>query len=379
MREEEIDSLSYPALQRRCKELGLPARGKASILRANLKQLLVEQQELDSPASSPKLAVGDVVPGNEAIRQSMSAAQSSHSVGDHTHATWSHTHQLSKLNEDQKPSAVDTATSAEKQPDVDQRKLVKSSALDAAKATPLPPQRPASTEQPFHPEDVDDASNKMSPTELFSESEPEYAQKQAKMLVVMAAYNMVCNSPLRHGHAVKCNSHVKHRMGKQEQPWTESKASRHWLHKQWPWLLCLILLSRLCWHVMQSKGQADVSLVGPRCNQQMHFGALEPLLAHSDARIHLAELWSGETADPQKAAGLGHFEDSGKQVPTYKALIIATVVMPTHSLQQGSEEDVGHAVKQHLVRSLVTHGASDAVTNQASALRRRFEHVALVK
>ncbi|DBA65706.1 TPA: hypothetical protein ACH3X2_002756 [Trebouxia sp. C0005] len=364
----------------------------------------------------------------------MSAAQSSHSVGDHTHATWSHTHQLSKLNEDQKPSAVDTATSAEKQPDVDQRKLVKSSALDAAKATPLPPQRPASTEQPFHPEDVDDASNKMSPTELFSESEPEYAQKQ-------------------------------------EQPWTESKASRHWLHKQWPWLLCLILLSRLCWHVMQSKGQADVSLVGPRCNQQMHFGALEPLLAHSDARIHLAELWSGETADPQKAAGvllacndknassaaalavatslgpscshclhrfdmpslaaahgpaqgaelaghaqkalvtllqqcshavvivegiestppallpvfinalseLGHFEDSGKQVPTYKALIIATVVMPTHSLQQGSEEDVGHAVKQHLVRSLVTHGASDAVTNQASALRRRFEHVALVK
>ncbi|KAL0032384.1 hypothetical protein WJX79_008531 [Trebouxia sp. C0005] len=325
MREEEIDSLSYPALQRRCKELGLPARGKASILRANLKQLLVEQQELDSPASSPKLAVGDVVPGNEAIRQSMSAAQSSHSVGDHTHATWSHTHQLSKLNEDQKPSAVDTATSAEKQPDVDQRKLVKSSALDAAKATPLPPQRPASTEQPFHPEDVDDASNKMSPTELFSESEPEYAQKQ-------------------------------------EQPWTESKASRHWLHKQWPWLLCLILLSRLCW-----------------CNQQMHFGALEPLLAHSDARIHLAELWSGETADPQKAAGLGHFEDSGKQVPTYKALIIATVVMPTHSLQQGSEEDVGHAVKQHLVRSLVTHGASDAVTNQASALRRRFEHVALVK
>ncbi len=27
MREEEIDSLSYPALQRRCKELGLPARG----------------------------------------------------------------------------------------------------------------------------------------------------------------------------------------------------------------------------------------------------------------------------------------------------------------------------------------------------------------
>ncbi len=31
---------------------------------------------------------------------------------------------------------------------------------------------------------------------------------------------------------------------------------------------------------------------------------------------------------------LGHFEDSGKQVPAYKALIIATVVMPTHSLQQ---------------------------------------------
>ncbi len=37
---------------------------------------------------------------------------------------------------------------------------------------------------------------------------------------------------------------------------------------------------------------------------------------------------------------------------------------------QGSEEDVAHAVKQHLVKSLVSHGASDAVTNQASALRR---------
>ncbi len=52
---------------------------KASILRANLKQLLVEQQEVDSPASSPKAAVGDVMPGNEAIRQSRSTAHSSHS------------------------------------------------------------------------------------------------------------------------------------------------------------------------------------------------------------------------------------------------------------------------------------------------------------
>ena len=52
---------------------------KAKILRANLKQLLVEQEEQNSPASSPKLAVGDVVPGNEAIRQSRSTAQSSHS------------------------------------------------------------------------------------------------------------------------------------------------------------------------------------------------------------------------------------------------------------------------------------------------------------
>ncbi len=33
----------------------------------------------------------------------------------------------------------------------------------------------------------------------------------------------------------------------QEQPGTESKASRHWLRKQWPWLLCLLLLSGLCW------------------------------------------------------------------------------------------------------------------------------------
>ncbi len=33
----------------------------------------------------------------------------------------------------------------------------------------------------------------------------------------------------------------------QEQPGTDSKASRHWLCKQWPWLLCLLLLSGLCW------------------------------------------------------------------------------------------------------------------------------------
>ncbi len=56
----------------------------------------------------------------------------------------------------------------------------------------------------------------------------------------------------------------------------------------------------VCRHVMQSRGEADMSRVGPRCNQQMHFEALEPLLTHSDARKHLAELWSGEAADPQK-------------------------------------------------------------------------------
>lgn len=433
MREQEIDSLSHAALQRRCKELKLPAGGKGMTsitLRANLK-LSIEQEEQDSPASSPTLAVGDVVPGKEAIRQSRSTAQSSHSSGDHSHATLSHTHQLSNLDEDQKGSATDTAASAEKQPDVNQDKYVKSSALDAAKATPLPSQRPT---LPVPPENMDNAANKMSPTNLLSDSEPESAQQQ-------------------------------------EQPGTESKASRHWLCKQWPWLLCLLLLSGLCWHVMQSRGQADMSHVGPRCNQQMHFEALELLLAHTDARMHLAELWSGEAADPQKADGvllacndknislaaamavatslgpscghcvhhfdmpslaaanspaqgaepaghaqqalvmllqqcshavvivegiestpaallpvfinalseLGHFEDSGKQVPAYKALIVATVVMPTHSLQQGSEEDVEHAVKQHLVNSLVTHGTSDAVTNQAGALRRRFEHVALVQ
>ena len=48
-------------------------------MRANLKQLLAEQQEVESPASSSKLGVGNVVPGNEAIRQSLSIAKSSHS------------------------------------------------------------------------------------------------------------------------------------------------------------------------------------------------------------------------------------------------------------------------------------------------------------
>lgn len=60
---------------------------------------------------------------------------------------------------------------------------------------------------------------------------------------------------------------------------------------------------------MQSRGQADMSHVGPRCNQQMHFEALEPLLAHTDARTHLAELWSGEAADPQKARSKLEFDN----------------------------------------------------------------------
>jgi len=96
----------------------------------------------------------------------------------------SHTHQLSKLDEDQKGLATDTAASAEKQLDVNQGKYaksVKSSALETAKATPLPAQRPTSSEQPFPPEDMDDASNKMSPANLFSESKPEYTQKQVHL------------------------------------------------------------------------------------------------------------------------------------------------------------------------------------------------------
>jgi hypothetical protein len=64
----------------------------------------------------------------------------------------------------------------------------------------------------------------------------------------------------------------------------------------------------VCRHVMQSRGQADMSHVGPRCNQQMHFEALEPLLAHSDARTHLAEVWSGEAADPQKVSSKRKFK-----------------------------------------------------------------------
>jgi len=103
----------------------------------------------------------------------------------------SHTHQLSKLDEDQKGLATDTAASAEKQPDVKQRKLVKSSALDAAKATPLPAQRPTSSEQLVPPEDVDDASNKMSPTSLFSESEPEYTQEQVHLSLCMVTWGLV--------------------------------------------------------------------------------------------------------------------------------------------------------------------------------------------
>jgi len=93
----------------------------------------------------------------------------------------SHTHQLSKLNEDQKAPATETAANAEKQPDVNQGKFVKSSALDAAKATPLPSLRPTLSEQPFPPEDLDDASSKMSPTNLFAGSEPENAQKQVQL------------------------------------------------------------------------------------------------------------------------------------------------------------------------------------------------------
>ena len=37
---------------------------------------------------------------------------------------------------------------------------------------------------------------------------------------------------------------------------------------------------------------------------------------------------------------------------------------------QATEEQVAHTVKQHLVTALVNQGVSDAVGNQASALRR---------
>ena len=97
-------------------------------------------------------------------------------------------HQLSKLDEDQKGSATDTAASAEKQPDVNQDKYVKSSALDAAKATPLPSQRPT---LPVPPENMDDASNEMSPTNLFSDSEPEYAQKQVQLFLCMVTWCLI--------------------------------------------------------------------------------------------------------------------------------------------------------------------------------------------
>lgn len=56
------------------------------------------------------------------------------------------------------------------------------------------------------------------------------------------------------------------------------------------------------------KGPGSHVSVGPRCNQQMHLEALEPLLVHSDARMHLAELWSGEAADPQKARSKLEFD-----------------------------------------------------------------------
>ena len=52
--------------------------------------------------------------------------------------------------------------------------------------------------------------------------------------------------------------------------------------------------------MQQGRGQGSWASVGPKCNQQMQFETLAPLLADSDARTHLADLWSGETSDPQK-------------------------------------------------------------------------------
>ena len=50
--------------------------------------------------------------------------------------------------------------------------------------------------------------------------------------------------------------------------------------------------------------QSRRSDMGLKCNQQMRFEALSPLLAHSEARGQLAELWSGESQDPYKVVHL---------------------------------------------------------------------------
>ncbi|KAL3132509.1 hypothetical protein ABBQ32_009052 [Trebouxia sp. C0010 RCD-2024] len=76
----------------------------------------------------------------------------------------------------------------------------------------------------------------------------------------------------------------------------------------------------------------------------------------------------------------GHFEHDGSQVPAYKALVVATVTMPTGDLQKAAEQEVENSVKQHIVHKLIADGSSDdLLVTRAAALRRRFEHVALVQ
>ena len=64
------------------------------------------------------------------------------------------------------------------------------------------------------------------------------------------------------------------------------------------------LLSSLCAMlirvVLRQRDGKHASFPGPKCNQLMRFQSLAPMLAHTDARSHLADVWSGETRDPFK-------------------------------------------------------------------------------
>lgn len=435
--EHEVDKMPFQALRSRCKQHGLSAKGTAEVLRTRLKQEMTAQQRAGVTSNSSNPVADEPHPAVIVARESLTLTQTLKSSEDDTHTVLTSTHKVIETADNKAAHRVDdTADSGEKEPHNSCTSPSRQSMLAAGNAMPLPSQQgdtqATSSGQPPPTGNLNDIHHDIPPTELFPTVKPSLDQKQDQI--------------------------------------THSKFSQHWLRLQWPWLF-LLLLSALAWQWMKKPmSQSRRSDMGLKCNQQMRFEALSPLLAHSEARGQLAELWSGESQDPYKAGGVllacsdrntssaaamavatslapscghclhhfdmpnlaaascpdqgqelagqaqkalvlllqqcshavvlvegmesmppallpvfinalsehGHFEESGAQVLAYKALFIATVMMPTHTVQQEQEEDVASRVKQHLVNALVSQGSSDTVSNQAGALRRRFEHAALL-
>ena len=165
--------------------------------------------------------------------------------------------------------------------------------LVVAAKTPLPSQQVSE----FHERSpaLGDVDHATMPTKLFSEPEPDNLQKQVQRLFGNHCpwFVSTCNSKAMHNmnsttHVLSgrsklapqvadmclaqleqlitqtwgplpclptstksllayLSSHLWKFCTVQDQHALDPQPRRQWLHKQWPWLLCLLLLSALCW------------------------------------------------------------------------------------------------------------------------------------